>query len=89
MTAQGDSRDVFRKLGSFTWLAIATLMMEVLNIIKLGHGEFTAPFPRRIVIAWSVAGALFVTVLAAWQVAIWVRAYRAKASPTIAAKKAT
>lgn len=78
---EGDSRDVFRKLGSFTWLAVAVLSSEVLLIVKMAHGEFTAPFPPTIVLAWSIAGSVFASFLAVWQMSIWIKRYRAQATP--------
>ena len=79
--SQGDSGDVFNKLGSNAWLAAAILAGEVLNIVKLGHGEFNAPFPEHIKVAWAIAASVFVTGMIVWQVALWISQYMAKASP--------
>ena len=81
MILQGDSGDVFNKLGSNAWLAAAILAAEVLNIVKLGHGEFTSPFPEHIKMAWGVAAIAFVTGMVIWQVALWISMYMSKASP--------
>ena len=78
---QGKSGDVFNKLGTFAWLAGAILGAELLNVAKLGRGEFTAPFPDHIKLAWSIVGAAFVVFLAVWQASIWGSSYVSKASP--------
>jgi hypothetical protein len=80
---QGDSKDVFNKLGSYAWLAAAILAAELLNVAKLGQGEFTAPFPDHIKIAWGVAGTVFAVSMVAWQIWIWLNSYWSKASPTV------
>lgn len=72
---------MFNKLGSNAWLAAAILAAEVLNIVKLGHGEFTAPFPEHIKLAWTIAGTVFASGMVIWQVLLWVSQYMAKASP--------
>jgi phosphatidylserine synthase 2 len=78
---QGQSQDVFSKLGSYAWLACAILAMEILNIIKLGQGEFTAPFPASVQIAWSITGGFFVLGMLVWQISIWVSKYRRNTTP--------
>lgn len=78
---QDKSGDVFNRLGSFAWLAAAILGAELLNVAKLGRGEFTAPFPDHIKLAWSVAGGLFVLFLAGWQAKLWTSRYVKSASP--------
>lgn len=78
---QGKSQDVFNRLGTFAWLAAAILGTELLNVAKLGRGEFTAPFPCHIKLVWSIAGIAFVLFLAGWQAKLWVSSYMSKASP--------
>lgn len=83
---QGKSKDVFNRLGSFAWLAAAILGAELLNVAKLGRGEFTAPFPEHVKLAWSTVGVVVVVFLAGWQARIWVSSYVSKASPPGALK---
>jgi hypothetical protein len=70
---QEGSPDIFSKLGSYAWLAAAILSCETLNVIKMGHGEFTAPFPRVVVWCWSLLGGITAIVLLACQVRLWRR----------------
>lgn len=84
---QSETTDVWRKLGSFTWLAIAMVCTEILLVIKLGHGEFTAPFPERVKVAWGIFGAVFGISMAVWQIKIWVSSYYQRATPHSAPKK--
>lgn len=84
---QSETTDVWRKLGSFTWLAIAMVCTEVLLVIKLGHGEFTAPFPENVKLAWGIFAVVFGVSMGAWQVTIWVKSYQRKATPHTAPKK--
>jgi hypothetical protein len=84
---QGKSRDVFNRLGTFAWLAAAILGAEIMNIAKLGRGEFTAPFPEHIKLAWSIAAGGLVIFLAVWQTQIWVSNYLQKASPMVPEKE--
>ena len=84
---QGDDQNVFTKLGPYAWLAGAVLSTEVLIIVKFGRDEFTAPFPERIKVAWSIFGAAMAALLVVWQVALWVAQFRRRASPPGARKK--
>ena len=80
-TLQGKSGDVFNKLGTFAWLAGAILGAELLNVAKLGRGEFTAPFPYHIKLAWSIFGGALALFLVVWQAWIWGSNYVSNASP--------
>lgn len=57
---------VFQKLGSFCWLGIALALVEVLVSIKFGRGEFTAPWPRAVLLAWGTALSAGAAALAWW-----------------------
>lgn len=50
--APADARPT--KLGSFAWTGVFLALVEVLICIKFGRGEFTAPFPKPVVLAWSL-----------------------------------
>jgi hypothetical protein len=79
---QSGSGDFFHKLGANAWLATAILAAEILNIIKMGQGEFTAPFPRSVTLAWTIAGCVLVVGMAVWQASLWISTYLRKASPS-------
>jgi phosphatidylserine synthase 2 len=55
------------KLGSNAWLAIAVALVEVLVTVKHGRDMFTAPWPRRVVVFWSVVGSAVAGWLVHWQ----------------------
>jgi hypothetical protein len=84
---QNTDQNVFAKLGPYAWLAGAVLFTEILIVIKFGRGEFTAPFPEHVVLAWSIFGAVLFTGLIVWQVWIWSSAYFKRASPMGKGKK--
>jgi hypothetical protein len=84
---QSKDKNVFTKLGPYAWIAGAILSAETLLVIKLSHGEFTAPFPDRVKIAWGVFGAVLMIVLVGWQLWIWISSYLRRASPPQENKK--
>jgi hypothetical protein len=84
---QSSDKNVFVKLGAYAWLAGAILFTEVLIIIKFGRGEFTAPFPERVKLAWGAFGATLAAILVVWQLSIWARGYLRKTSPQRGGKK--
>jgi len=58
---------VFPKLGSFIWIAIATTCVETMCAIKFGRGLYPNPWPRSVVLAWSIGLGVGVLVLVGWQ----------------------
>ncbi|PRW57106.1 Phosphatidylserine synthase 2 isoform A [Chlorella sorokiniana] len=56
---QDGSSNPFTKLGTFAWLALAIALVETLVCIKFGKGLFPQPWPREVVLAWSIAGSIF------------------------------
>jgi phosphatidylserine synthase 2 len=76
------------KLGSNAWLALAVLIVEILVVVKNGKGRFTAPWPRHIVVAWTVAFTVVSAYLIAWHRRIAsTSSRRAEASSRAPAKK--
>jgi phosphatidylserine synthase 2 len=73
--------NVFTKLGPYAWISGAILSAETLLVVKFGRGEFTAPFPERVKIAWGIFGASLTVVLVGWQLWIWIFSYLQRASP--------
>ena len=41
-------------MGSHASMLLATVMLELLCIVKWSQGELTEPMPRRIKIAWAI-----------------------------------
>lgn len=74
-----DESDIFNKLGPFAWLATAVALAETLLCIKFGAGMFSAPWPRRVLLAWGISGALFVSFMIVWGISIRRREQRRKA----------
>ncbi|KAB5595898.1 hypothetical protein CTheo_662 [Ceratobasidium theobromae] len=48
------------RMGQHVWLLLATVLTELLIIVKWSRGMFSEPFPTHIKIAWSIGGALLV-----------------------------
>lgn len=63
---ESDSSDIFTKLGTFAWLAMAIAVVETLVAVKFGKGMFPQPWPRRVVLAWGTAAGVFAVVFCAW-----------------------
>lgn len=61
-------------MGTFAWLGMAIAFAETLAAVKFGHGLFTAPWPRRVLAAWSLVGLTFALLFGTWT----VRFYGAK-----------
>jgi len=40
--------------------------------VKFGRGLYPQPWPRHVLVSWSVVSAAFVTVLAVWQIRLWL-----------------
>ena len=47
-------------MGQHVWLMLATIGTELLAIVKWSKGQYTAPLPTPVRIAWSVGAALLV-----------------------------
>jgi phosphatidylserine synthase 2 len=47
-------------MGQHVWLLLATILTELLAITKWAKGQFTAPLPKTVRLAWSVGGMLLV-----------------------------
>ncbi|GAB4819217.1 hypothetical protein N2152v2_006263 [Parachlorella kessleri] len=67
-----ESTDIFNKLGTYAWLAVAMAFGETLVVIKFAKGLFPQPWPRHVVLAWSIFGAALTTGLAAWSFQYYV-----------------
>lgn len=74
-----DESDIFNKLGPFAWLATAVALAETLLCVKFGAGMFSAPWPSRVLYAWGISGALFVSFMTMWGISIRQREQRRKA----------
>ncbi|KAL2612016.1 hypothetical protein R1flu_023708 [Riccia fluitans] len=57
-----------KKLGTFCWLAIAIVILEVLICVKFGRGLFPKPMPLWIFWFWVTAGVLSVVALVGWSI---------------------
>ncbi|KAI8321055.1 PSS-domain-containing protein [Martensiomyces pterosporus] len=55
-----------KRMGAHCWMLIATLLTELLIIVKFARGEFAEPFPQHVVIFWSVVAAL-IAGFSVWQ----------------------
>jgi phosphatidylserine synthase 2 len=45
-------------MGQHVWLLLATIVTELLVILKWSRGQFTEPFPQHIKYAWALGGTL-------------------------------
>jgi phosphatidylserine synthase 2 len=48
------------RLGQHVWLMLATIGTELLAIVKWSNGQFPAPLPTHIRVAWTIGAALLV-----------------------------
>jgi phosphatidylserine synthase 2 len=48
------------RMGQHVWLLLATIGTELLAIVKWSKGQFPAPLPTPVRIAWLVGAALLV-----------------------------
>ncbi|KAJ2525659.1 hypothetical protein IWW43_006721 [Coemansia sp. RSA 1935] len=55
-----------KRMGAHCWMLIVTLLTELLIIVKFARGEFTEPFPRYVVVFWSVVASLLAA-FSVWQ----------------------
>lgn len=70
----GDSGDIFTKLGPYAWTTIAIALVETLIVIKFSRGVFAQPWPTAVVWSWTIALTVLITVYCTWA----VRFYRIK-----------
>ena len=47
-------------MGQHVWLLLATIGTELLVITKWSKGQFPAPLPKRVKLAWAVGAGLLV-----------------------------
>ena len=47
-------------MGQHVWLLLATIGTELLAIAKWSQGQFPAPLPREVRVAWTAGAALLV-----------------------------
>lgn len=63
---ESDTMDIFHRLGPFAWTGVAIAFVEMLIIIKFGHGLFNQKWPKTVVLCWSTVIALFIIGLSFW-----------------------
>ncbi|KAJ1963754.1 hypothetical protein GGI12_001864 [Dipsacomyces acuminosporus] len=68
-----------KRMGAHCWMLIATLLTELLIIVKFSRGEFTEPFPRHVVIFWSTVAAL-IAGFSVWQFVLAPKSGSARSS---------
>ena len=73
---ESDSLDIFRKLGPFAWTGVAIAFVEMLVIIKFGHGMFPQKWPTRVIVGWSSAGVVFALLFGFWSYHFYVGQHR-------------
>ncbi|KAJ2798874.1 hypothetical protein H4R20_004656 [Coemansia guatemalensis] len=61
-----------KRMGAHCWLLIATLLTELLIVVKFARGEFTEPTPRFAIVFWSAVAALL-GAFSLWQFVIMPR----------------
>ncbi|KAJ1642252.1 hypothetical protein J3B02_001230 [Coemansia erecta] len=66
-----------KRMGAHCWMLIVTLVTELLIIVKFGRGEFTEPFPRMVVVFWSLVVAAIVG-FSIWQFVLVPRLWPSK-----------
>jgi cytochrome c-type biogenesis protein CcmH/NrfF len=62
------------------------LALETMLAIKFGRGLYPKPWPRAVLLSWTAAVAVFVIVLAVWQLRAW-RKEQSKAAGVSAAQQ--
>ncbi|KAJ2448879.1 hypothetical protein EV183_005204 [Coemansia sp. RSA 2336] len=66
-----------KRMGAHCWMLIATLLTELLIVVKFGRGEFSEPFPRLVIAFWS-AVALALAAFSLWQFVLMPRLRHSK-----------
>ena len=66
------------KLGAFSWLAFALIIVEVLIGVKHGRGLFPQAWPRPVLAAWGLGVFAVSAFLVTWSLARWKRERRGK-----------
>ncbi|EFN55835.1 hypothetical protein CHLNCDRAFT_30982 [Chlorella variabilis] len=69
---ESPSRNIFTKLGTFAWLAMAIAVVETLICIKFSKGLFPQPWPREVLVAWGLAVTVFGVVFGTWSYRYYV-----------------
>ena len=49
-----------KRMGQHCWLLLATILTELLVIVKWGKGQFPEPLPTHVKWAWGIGGTLLV-----------------------------
>jgi phosphatidylserine synthase 2 len=75
---ESDSIDIFHRLGPFAWTGVAIAFVEMLVIVKFGHGMFPQPWPTTVVACWSTVGILFIIGFSIWSYSYYVLTPRKK-----------
>lgn len=47
-------------MGAHVWLLLATILTELLVILKWSKGQFTEPFPKPVKWGWGIGASLLV-----------------------------
>lgn len=63
---ESESGDIFTKLGTYAWLAMAIAFVETIMVAKFGKGLFPQPWPRSVLLAWGSAATVFSVAFALW-----------------------
>ena len=75
---ESDSIDIFHRLGPFAWTGVAIAFVEMLVIVKFGHGMFPQPWQTTVVACWSTVGILFIIGFSIWSYSYYVLTPRKK-----------
>ena len=77
MYSLSNRESTMSKIGRYSWLIFASLIIETLIVVKFGWDIITIPIPRIAIICWSV----FFAGLAVWT--FWRFTYPLKEWPII------
>ncbi|KAJ2079134.1 hypothetical protein H4R24_003988 [Coemansia sp. RSA 988] len=66
-----------KRMGAHCWLLIATLLTELLIVVKFARGEFTEPTPPFVIVFWSAIATLL-GAFSLWQFVIMPRLQSAR-----------
>ncbi|KAL4856151.1 Glutamate decarboxylase 1 [Chlorella vulgaris] len=86
---ESDAKNIFTKLGTFAWLAMAIAVVETLICIKFSKGLFPQPWPTHVLWAWGIASVVFTVTFGTWCWRFYVLGKRLAGGRSVSARQKT
>lgn len=86
---ESDAKNIFTKLGTFAWLAMAIAVVETLICIKFSKGLFPQPWPTHVLWAWGIASVVFTVTFGTWCWRFYVLGKRPAGGRSVSARQKT